>query len=132
MKMFGQLFANLKADNNNEPVAARRRYTRRDVDRCVTVINGKTYPVENWSLGGVCITSDEREFGVNDDHEMVIKFKLRDEIVDVPHGGRVVRKGNNKVAFEFRPLTRDTRGRFQNVVDDYVASQFAASQSQLR
>lgn len=129
--MFGHLFANLKAENNNEPAAARRRYTRRDVDRCVTVINGKTYPVENWSLGGVCITSDEREFGVDDEHDITIKFKLRDDIMDVPHAGRVVRKGNNKVAFEFRPLTRDTRGRFQNVVDDYVASQFAASQSQL-
>jgi len=131
MKMFGQLFANLKADNNNEPAAARRRYTRRDMDRCVTVINGKTYPVENWSLGGVCIMSDEREFGVNDEIDLTVKFKLRDEIMDIPHAGRVVRKGNNKVAFEFKPLTRSTRSMLQNVVDDYVASQFAASQSQL-
>lgn len=128
--MFGRLFASLKADNNNEPHAARRRYTRRDCDKCVTVINGKTYPVENWSLGGLMINSDEREFGVNDEVGMTMRFRLRDDIIDVPHKGRVVRKGSNKVAFEFRPLTQQIRSNFQNVVDDYVASQFAASQSQ--
>jgi len=128
--MFGRLFSSLKAENNNEPHTARRRYTRRDCDRCVTVINGKTYPVENWSLGGVMLNVDEREFGTLDEVNMTLKFKLRDSIIDVPHAAKVVRKTKSKIAFEFRPLTQQIRSNFQNVVDDYVASQFAASQSQ--
>ncbi len=128
--MFGRLFSSLKADNSNEPHTARRKYTRRDCDRCVTVINGKTYPVENWSLGGVLLSADEREFGPEDEMDITLKFKLRDDIVDVPHAARVIRKSRNKIAFEFKPLTQQIRSNFQNVVDDYVASQFAASQSQ--
>lgn len=127
--MFGRLFSSLKADNQNEPHAARRRFTRRDCDQCVTVINGKTYPVENWSLGGVLLNADEREFGAQDEINMTMKFKLQDKIIDVPHAAKVIRKNRNKIAFEFKPLTQQIRSNFQNVVDDYVASQFAASQS---
>ena len=128
--MFGRLFSSLKAGNSNEPKTVRRRHTRRDCDRCVTVINGQTYPVENWSLGGVLISSDERTFGLDDIVGMTMRFRLRDEIVDVPHSAKVVRKTKNKVAFQFKPLTQQIRTNFQNVVDDHVASQFAASQSQ--
>ncbi|MEZ5814983.1 MAG: PilZ domain-containing protein [Alphaproteobacteria bacterium] len=128
--MFARLFSSLKADNSNEPSAARRKYSRRDCDRCVSVINGKTYPVENWSLGGVLLSADEREFSEQDEMNITLKFKLRDNIIDVPHAARVIRKGRNKIAFEFRPLTQQIRSNFQNVVDDYVASQFAASQGQ--
>lgn len=129
--MFGHLFSSLKAYNNNEHQTARRRYTRRECDKCVTVVNGKTYPVENWSLGGVLVNADEREFSTQDEVNVTLKFKLRDKIVDVPHAAKVVRKTRHKVAFEFKPLTQQIRSNFQNVVDDYVASQFAASQSQL-
>ena len=129
--MFARLIGSLKADNNNDKETVRRRYTRRDCDRCVSVVGDKIYPVENWSLGGVLINADERDFGVNDEINMTMKFKLRDNVVDVPHAARVIRKSSNKIAFEFKPLTQQIRGNFQNVVDDYVASQFAASQSQL-
>jgi len=129
--MFGRLFSSLKADNSNKPDSARRKYARRDCDRCVTVINGKTYPVENWSLGGVLLNADEREFANEDEIDITLKFKMRENIVDIPHAARVIRKGRNKIAFEFKPLTQQIRSNFQNVVDDHVASQFAASQSQL-
>lgn len=125
--MFGTLFASLKADNSNEQATARRKYTRRDCDKCVTEINGQIYPVENWSLGGFLIAADERAFGVREDVQTVMKFKLRDSIIDVPHKAHVVRKSKNKIAFEFEPISRVTRDRFQRVVDDYVTSQFANS-----
>ncbi|MCB1720380.1 MAG: PilZ domain-containing protein [Rhodospirillales bacterium] len=130
--MFGQLFSSLKAGNSNEEQSVRRRHARRDCDRCVTVINGQTYPVENWSLGGVLISSDERQFGLEDEVGVTMRFRLRDNIIDVPHSAEVVRKTKNKVAFRFKPLTQQIRSNFQNVIDDYVASQFAASQSQFR
>ena len=127
--MFGRLFASLKADNNNEQHAARRRYTRRECDRCVTEINGQIYPVENWSLGGFMINADNRLFSANQDIEMTMKFKLRDQIMDIHHKAHVVRKAKNKVAFEFEPVSQKTRSKFQSVVDDYVTSQFAGSQA---
>ncbi len=130
--MFKRLFSSLRADNNNDPQndAVRRQFERRDCDKCVTVINGKTYPVENWSLGGVLVNADEREFTAKDNVEVTLKFKLRDRVIDVPQDAFIIRKARNKVAVQFKPLTQKTRGDFQNVLDDYVASQFAASQSQ--
>jgi hypothetical protein len=46
----------------------------------------------------------------------------------VEHTGRVVRKTNGKVALEFKPLPQTISSRFQQVVDDYIAGQFASSQ----
>lgn len=127
--MFGQLFSSLKGENANDEFAARRKYTRRTADHCVGVIDGKSYPVADWSLGGLAIQGDDRMFGVNDEVSVLMKFRLSQKIIDVPHTARVVRKSKGKVALEFKPLTQQIRNNFQSVVDDYVASQFAASQS---
>lgn len=127
--MLGYFFSSLKAENSNDQYAARRKYSRRQDDHCISMINGNAYPVENWSLGGVMIQADERLFGVNDEVDVTMKFRLSNKIVDVPHKARVVRKGRLKIALEFRPLTRQIQNNFQKVVDDYVASQFAASQT---
>jgi hypothetical protein len=89
---------------------------------------GTTFPVENWSPGGVLIYADERLFGVNKDIELTLKFKLRNSIVDVRHKGHIIRKGNGKVAIEFEPLTKMIRNAFQQVIDDHVAREFARSQ----
>lgn len=129
--MFANFFSSLRADNTNDQYAARRKYSRRESDQCVSVIDGKTYPVDNWSLGGLAIQADERMFGIDNEVSVVLKFKLSQKIVDVPHRARVVRKGRNRIAFEFKPLTQQIRNNFQNVVDDYVASQFAASQTSI-
>jgi len=126
--MFDTLFRNLKADNSNEEGALRRKYTRRDCDQCVIKIDDKTYPVSDWSLGGFSINADGRNFGVKDAVNMVLKFKLSNRIIDVSHSAKVVRKTQNKVAFQFAPIPRDVRGKLQSVVDDHVTSQFANSQ----
>lgn len=127
--MFEKFFASLNAGNNNEPESIRRSHPRREMDQCVTVINGNIYPVQNWSMGGVLIRADDRLFGVNDEIAMTIKFKLNDRVTDVTHVGRVLRKNAGQVAFQFAPLTRKTRNDFQHVVNDYATSQFADSHS---
>jgi hypothetical protein len=129
--MFANLFSSLRAENNNEEFAVRRKFSRRGADHCISVINGQPYPVENWSLGGLLIQADERIFSVNDELSITMKFKLSQKIVDIPHKARVVRKARNKIAFEFKPLTRAIQNNFQSVIDDYVASQFAASQTEV-
>lgn len=123
--MFGTLFSNLQADNTNEPEITRRRFSRRRCDQCVSVINGQPYPVEDWSMGGLMLNGDSRIFGVDETLDVTLKFKLQDQIIDVDHKARVIRKTADKIALEFAPLSRDIRSNLQNVVDDYVTSHFA-------
>lgn len=126
--MFAGFFSSLTANNSNEQVKAKRRHARRDCDHCVTLIDGKTYPVENWSLGGAQIQADERAFGVGEEIAVTLKFRLSQKIIEVAHHARIVRKSRGMIAFEFVPLTQPIRNNFQNVIDDYVTSRFAASQ----
>jgi hypothetical protein len=108
--------------------ASRRRHERRKVDKCVSVINGKTYPVENWSLGGVLLYTDSKTFAANDEIEITMKFKLRDSIMDITHKARIIRKSMYHVALEFQPLSHQIKKGFQSVVDDFVSQEFAQSQ----
>jgi len=126
--MLQTLISSLKAGASNDRQPASRRHPRRDVDRCVVMIHGRTFPVENWSLGGVLLLADERLFGKEQDLDLTIKFKLRNNLLDVPHRGRVVRKSPGKVAIQFEPLSQIISRQFQQVVDDYVAGEFANSQ----
>ncbi len=126
--MFGKFFKKLKANNNNQNFATRRRFSRRSCDSSVAIIDGQIYPVENWSMGGIAINGDAREFGVNDTVYMTIKFKLSSHVLGLSHKARVVRKTTHRVAFEFAPLTNNFRKGLQSVVDDYVSSRFAESQ----
>lgn len=127
--MLQTLISNLKAGASNDKQVSNRRYPRRNVDRCVVVIHGRTFPVENWSLGGVLLQADERLFGKGQDIDVMIKFKLRNTILDVAHKGVVVRKSSGKVALQFEPLTQMIRRKFQHVIDDSVAGEFADSQA---
>lgn len=126
------MFATLLDVVKNEPdydVTHKRRHPRRETDKCVIEINGQPHPVMNWSIGGVLIQADSRSFGMDNEIDMTMKFKLRDKIIDVNHRGRVVRKTNDSVAFEFLPVSDQIKRNFQNVIDDHVAAQFADSQA---
>ena len=118
----------IKSQPSNDDGISRRRYTRRSCDTCVAVINGKTYPMEDWSLGGLMIYGDGRPFAVSGEQSVLLKFKLHDKIVEINHKAKVVRKSLNNIAFEFEPLTAQIRKYFQNVVDDFVVQEFADSQ----
>lgn len=107
---------------------SRRRHSRRSCDKCVTVIDGNMYPVIDWSIGGLQISGDERVFGTKQEVDVIMKFQLRDDILDVPHKAHVVRKNKGRISFEFTPLTKETRAKLQSVVDDYMAREFTESQ----
>ena len=126
--MLGNILSSFTGDSVDRKVPSRRRHSRRSCDKCVTVVNGKMYPVVDWSIGGLQISGDERTFSMNEEMNVVMKFQLRDDILEVPHQARVVRKNNGRVAFEFLPLDKETRNKFQNVVDDQIASEFSDSQ----
>ena len=126
--MLQNLISSLKADTSNDATQTKRRYPRRSMDSCVVVIHGQTFPVENWSLSGLLLQADDRLFGIHQDIDFVVKFKLRNTILDVGHRGSVVRKADGKVALHFEPLSQTISRKFQQVIDDHVAGEFANSQ----
>lgn len=126
--MFAHLLSALQTKQDNDQIITRRQFTRRETDRCVSVINGHTYPVENWSMGGLLVYGDSRLFGIDNEMDVTLKFKLRNEVINVLHKARVVRKSREKIAFEFFPLPKDVKRKLQNVVDDVVTGNFVDSQ----
>ncbi len=75
------------------------------------------------------IAADERLFAIDQECVFTLKFKLRDEIMEIDHKAKIVRKAPNKIALQFLPLSKAVQTRFQQVVDDYVSQRFAESQS---
>lgn len=119
----------LELEDEAPQIDSKRKSERRATDNCVSMIDGRTYPVINWSTGGVQIFADSKIFSVGSDIPMTLKFKLFDKIIDVAHTARVVRKGANSVALQFAPITREMQKAFRAVIDDYVTTQFADSQT---
>jgi hypothetical protein len=126
--MLNKLISSLTGGKADTAVKSKRAYPRREGDQCVTVVNGKMYPVQNWSNGGLLITADDRMFGVSEEHDVTIKFKLRDEVMDVTHKAKIIRKSSGGIAMQFLPLTSAVQGAFQRVVDDILAQNFSESQ----
>ncbi len=127
--MFSKVIAPTKTNKLEASAQRKRQHARRSDDRCVSIINGQMHPVDNWSTGGMLIAADERLFAIGQECVFTVKFKLRDEIMEVDHKAKVIRKVPNKIALEFLPLTKKSQSGFQKVVDDYVSQRFAESQS---
>ena len=129
--MFGKLFSSSPEveEEITRENKSQRIHPRRGGDKCVTLIDGKMYPIENWSSGGMLIAADERLFAVEQDCDVTLKFKLRDEMIDIPHKATVVRKSANKIGMQFAPLNKKIHSEFQKVVDDFVSQRFVDSQS---
>ncbi len=133
--MFHKIFSYFQRANTNDPASrtlaedeTRRRDMRRSGDPCVIVLHDKLYPVENWSFGGVQIKADDRTFTVDEEHPMTLKFNLSDTIMSIPSQARVVRKGSQKIAFQFSPVSHNVRQYLQVALNDILAGQFIESQ----
>ncbi|MCI5061300.1 MAG: PilZ domain-containing protein [Alphaproteobacteria bacterium] len=126
--MLNDILDTLRINASNDDYTSRRTHERREMDSCVGIIDGKAYPVQNWSQGGVLLTGDDKSFTVDDEKEITLKFKLADRIMDVAHTGKVIRKSSNRFVLQFLPLSQQVGQRFQQVIDDYVAQEFAGSQ----
>ncbi len=113
---------------SNDMEDTRRQTPRREADNCISVIDGKAYPVHNWSDGGMLVHADERLFSMAAPVEVTMKFRLSGKILDIPHRGRIIRKTRDKLAIQFEPLTADIKRKFKQVVDDYVTREFMESQ----
>lgn len=127
--MLSSILDSLRISASNDDQHNLRAHPRRDVDSCVAMIDGKIFPVKNWSHGGALLSGMEHTIGENDEKEITLKFKLSDRVMNITHKARVLRKVHDKFAMQFAPLSKDIEKGFQMVVDDYVTQQFANSQS---
>ena len=127
--MLNTILQTLKLKASNDDQDTRREYERRETDSCVGIVDGVSYPVHNWSKGGILLTGDDRQFSLNDMKTITLRFKLADRVVDVLHSGHVLRKSRDKFVIKFAPLTQTIERQFNHIVDDYIAQEFANSQS---
>lgn len=126
--MFDKFLGSLLGTGSKADARNNREHDRRAGDQCVSIVGGKMYPVRNWSAGGLLIAGDERMFGVDEELDVTLKFKLRDEVLDISHKARIVRKGYGNVALQFAPLSAAVQAGFQKVMDDVLAQSFGESQ----
>ncbi len=125
--MFKKAVSSYGSDENNQLNNSKRQAPRRANDSCVSIINGQMHPVENWSSAGMLIIADDRLFAKGQEYVFTIKFKLRDQIMEIDHKAKVIRKSPNKVALQLLPLTKKVKTDFQKVVDDFVTEKFIES-----
>jgi hypothetical protein len=126
--MLDNILDKLNLSASNDDVNSQRAHERRQMDSCIGVIDGKAYPIENWSNGGVLLHGDDRIFSIDDVKPITMKFKIADRVMDIAHMGRVLRKGRDKFVIQFSPLTQEVDRKFKQVVDDYVTQEFISSQ----
>ena len=116
-------------DNDVESFEQKRRYERRECDQCVAEIDGKAYPVINWSQGGALIFMDERLLTENDRIDLTMKFHVQDRIIPISNTAHVVRKSNSRIALGFETNDDVTRQNFQQIIGDITTREFADSQA---
>jgi hypothetical protein len=126
--MFNAILSALRPSKSNDLEKTRRRYERRVSDQCVSMIDGNLYPIIDWSFGGVQIAADARKFALNQEMDVILKFYTGNNVVEIPHKARIVRKNINSIACQFLPLTKQIHERFRSIVDDAVAREFVDSQ----
>jgi hypothetical protein len=127
MTAFG--FKNSVASDGTGGFASRRLHPRRGCDQCVGFVNGKAHPILDWSPGGLRVFADPRTLTIGEIMDIEMKFHLRDQLVNVKHKAKLIRKSNESASFQFMPVSNDVQRVFQNVIDDFNARDFAVSQA---
>lgn len=124
------VFSTIDEDDNNDALdLARREYPRRAADKCIGLVNGQAMPVLDWSQGGLRVLGENRTYRLGDELTVMLKFHINDQLIDVNHKAKVVRKSSDFFAVKFAPLTKEISNTFQQVIDSFNAEEFAASQA---
>ena len=126
---FKNMRANTAMNTQEQTFENKRAYPRRENDRCISEVDGKKHPVEDWSLGGMRLIGDFRTYNVGQSIPITLKFKLQEQIIRIHHAAIVVRRNGQAMALQFEPLTQDIRVNLQKVVDDFNTQEFVSSQA---
>ena len=93
-----------------------RAYERHEKEACVLKIGNQLYPVRDWSEGGVFITADAKMFGLNDEKECLLQFRLPGKIEKIPVHGKVVRKTGQGIALQFENISNEAQEQFAGLL----------------
>ena len=69
--MFRNLLKKIGQNSVSEKAPTRRRHPRRECDSCVGIIMGRTFPVQDWSQGGMLLTADDRLFSIGGEKRLI-------------------------------------------------------------
>lgn len=117
-----------KADGSDHGGPTTRRvFPRRASDRCVGIINGLMMPVLDWSQGGVRVMGDTRTIALGQEMDFTLKFKMKDQMIDVQHRGQVVRKSTDNFALKFMPMNLELKRTLQSIIDEATLNDIASS-----
>ena len=94
-------------------------YPRRECDKCVAVIDGMLYPVEDWSQGGMLMACDTRLFRMGQEMKTTLKFKLSSGIMDVAGTAKIVRKNDHQIGLQFTGIDTGTQEKMGRVIEDF-------------
>ena len=100
---------------NADMPATRRRYERRENDICIAKMAGQSYPVSDWSYGGLKLDTDGRSFQLGHMFYVTLSIKTQNRIWDINHTAQVVRRNDNTVALQFDPLPGHVRTQMEAV-----------------
>ncbi len=115
--------------SNNLDVDARRRHIRLNGLRADVEMGQQSFPVRDWSQGGVFFeTLPDSRLVEGDRLVATIRFRFPHETIAVQRELRVVRTARRGVAAEFAPMSNDDRKQFDRILDNYHAESFLASQ----
>lgn len=110
---------------NSDNQTSRRRHERRETDLCMARLNDTTYPVRDWSFGGLQIEADGRSFPLGHVFDVVLSVKASDRIWDIQHTASVIRRTGEQVALQFDPLPGHVRIQMENVLRKVQQTRFS-------
>ncbi len=106
-----------------------RKFLRRDGGRSTVMIDGAEFFVENWSEGGLLLAANSNHaYQKGDDLDMLIKFNLPYNTVNIRHQGKIVRTAKEgRIAMQFKEMPQEVKRQFDRVVDSIIAEGFVLS-----
>jgi hypothetical protein len=112
-----KVLKSLQSAINDNKEATRRRFPRRMQDICIAQVDGTNYPVHDWSQCGVLFEADGRVFEKDAECDVVMKFKIKDVVTEIPVKAKVIRASKVNVALEFMDLPKKIQNAFSKVIE---------------
>lgn len=97
---------------------SQRAHDRRTDDICICNINGRDYPVKNWSFGGMYLDTDGRLFCTQQNVYFTLKFRIGHRILNISHRAVIVRKNEYGLALQFDAPDQDILAGFEEVLQN--------------
>ncbi len=113
--MWTNLMSKTGGAANSDAPATRRRYQRRMNDICIARMSGQSFPVTDWSFGGLKLDTDGRAFEIGHSFDVTLSIKTQNRIWDINHTAQIVRASNDSVALQFEPLPGHIRTQMEAV-----------------